>query len=154
MGYYLRFPRVLLGIEHVRLDSAELEHPLEQLGGIDVGCTDKHRPSLLRQGYRPLYHCVELCPLGLVYEVVLIVANYRTVGRDNHHVKLVDAPEFACLGFCGTCHSGELVVHSEVVLQRYGCESLCGGLDLDVFLGLDCLVQTVTPAASFHDTAG
>ena len=45
------------------------------------------------------------------------------------------------------------MVHPEVVLEGDGRECLGSGLDLDVFLGLDCLMETVAPAASLHDTS-
>ena len=46
------------------------------------------------------------------------------------------------------------MIHTEVVLQGDGSESLGSGLDLHHFLGLDSLVETVAPAASLHYTAG
>ena len=46
------------------------------------------------------------------------------------------------------------MVHPEIVLQRDGGESLRGGLDLDILLGLDSLVKSVAPTAALHDTSG
>ncbi len=46
------------------------------------------------------------------------------------------------------------MVHSEIVLKGDGSECLSGGLDLDILLRLDSLMQTIAPAAAFHNTAG
>ena len=45
------------------------------------------------------------------------------------------------------------MVHTEVVLQGDGGKGLCGSLYLHVLLSLYGLVQTIAPAAAFHDTA-
>ncbi len=59
--------------------------------------------------------------------------------------------QFGGLGLCGTGHAGQLVVEAEVVLQRDRGQRLVLGLDLDVLLGLDGLVQTlVVPTAQQH----
>ena len=44
------------------------------------------------------------------------------------------------------------MIHAEVVLQGDGGKGLCSSLDLHMFLSLDSLMQTITPATSFHDT--
>ena len=83
----------------------------------------------------------------------MVDTGYRFVGRYLHHVEFVDIPEFARLGDSGTCHTSELVVHTEVVLQGDGGVCLCGCFHVDVFLSLHCLMQAIRPAAAFHDTA-
>ena len=45
------------------------------------------------------------------------------------------------------------MVHTEIVLQSDGGEGLRGGFDLYALFGLDCLMETVAPTATFHDTA-
>ena len=70
------------------------------------------------------------------------------VRRDDDDVKLVDVPEFACLGLCRTRHTRELVVHTEVVLQRDGGEGLGSSLDVDALLSFDSLVQAIGVAAA------
>ena len=84
----------------------------------------------------------------------MVVPYHGPVGGDNHNIQLVDVPELTCLRFCSTGHTGQLVIHTEVVLEGDGCEGLGCGLNLHVLLCLNCLVETVTPAAAFHDTAG
>ncbi len=84
----------------------------------------------------------------------MVDAGNRSVGRDDDHVKLVDAPELARLGLGGTGHSGKLVIHTEVVLKSDGRECLRRRLDFHVLLRLDGLMESVAPAASLHYTAG
>ena len=136
------------------LDAAHTEHTAQEFGGLDVRRTHEHRPAFGGEFLHPVDDGGELGLLGLVDEVVLVIAQDRLVGRDDHYVKLVDAPEFASLGLGGTGHTGELVIHPEVVLESDGRKSLGCALDSDVFLCLDCLVKAVAPAASLHNTAG
>ena len=44
------------------------------------------------------------------------------------------------------------MVHTEVVLQGNGSESLCGSFHLHVFLSFHSLVESIAPAAAFHNT--
>src|SRR5437016_3669761 len=77
-----------------------------------------------------------------------VVALGRHVGRDRHHVELVDLPELVRLGHRGAGHPGELLVEAEVILQRDRGEGLRLLLDLHavlLVLGLDGLVQPVGP---------
>ena len=45
------------------------------------------------------------------------------------------------------------MVHTEIVLQRDGCECLRSSLYLHTLFGLDSLVQAVRVTAALHDTA-
>ncbi|MPM84605.1 hypothetical protein SDC9_131678 [bioreactor metagenome] len=62
--------------------------------------------------------------------------------------------EFVGLGFGGTSHTGQLFVHAEIVLNGDGGKRLGLGLDLDLFLGLQRLVQPVVETAARHQAAG
>ena len=44
------------------------------------------------------------------------------------------------------------MIHTEVVLQGDGRKGLRGSFHLYMLLSLDSLVQSVTPATTFHDT--
>ena len=46
------------------------------------------------------------------------------------------------------------MIHSEVVLESNCSECLGSSLHSDILLGLDCLMQSVTPSSALHDTAG
>ena len=145
---------MLLRIEELGItDSGPLHHPEEEFGCLDVGSTHEHRPSGLPELEHALDHGIVLGPLGLVYEVLFVHPDDRLVGRNHDYVKLVDGPELARLGLGGTGHSGELVVHPEVVLQGDGGKGLGRILDLDILLGLHGLMESVAPAPSLHDTS-
>ena len=45
------------------------------------------------------------------------------------------------------------MIHSEIVLESNCRKCLGSGLNLHILLGLDCLVETVTPSSALHDTA-
>ena len=92
--------------------------------------------------------------LGAVDEVGFVEADHRAVGGDGHDAELVDLVELVGLGHRRARHAGELVVETEVVLQRDRGESLVFGLDLDAFLGLDRLVQALVVAAALEEAAG
>ena len=75
------------------------------------------------------------------------------VGID-HHVEVVDLLELDRFGVRRAGHAGELLVHAEIVLEGDRRERLVLAFDLDVFLGLDRLVQPVAPAPARHQPAG
>ena len=145
---------VQLGVQHVVRDLSERQHARQQFAYLHAGGTYQHRSALCHQSGDLVNHGVVLLAFGFVDTVVHIHTRNRFVGGDNDDVELVDIPELAglCLGCTG--HTGELGVHTEVVLQSNRCKRLRSSLYLHVFLGFHSLVQTVTPAAAFHDTAG
>ena len=97
---------------------------------------------------------VVLLALGAVDRVGLLDAEQRPVGRDDHHVELVDLGELFGLGVGRAGHARQLLVLAEVVLEGDGRERLVLALDLDLLLGLDRLVQPVAPSPSRHQPAG
>ncbi len=48
--------------------------------------------------------------------------------------------KFGRLGIGGTCHAGQLVVHTEIVLKGDGSQGLVLAFDLDPFFGLHRLM--------------
>ena len=145
---------MLLCIQHLMLDTAKTEHTAKKLGCLDIGSTHEDRTSLGSKLDHLVDHSVELGLLCLIDKVIVVDTGDRPVGRDHNNIKLVDRPELACLRLRCTGHTGKLVIHTEVVLEGDGCECLRSGLDLHVLLRLDSLMESVAPAASFHDTTG
>ena len=62
--------------------------------------------------------------------------------------------ELVRLGDGRAGHAGELLVEAEVVLEGDRGERLVLGLDLDVLLGLERLVQAFRVAPALHHAAG
>ena len=144
---------VELGIQHLVWNLAHGEHLRQHFGDFHGGGTHEggssvgaHLDNLFDDG-------AVFLACGLVDAVVHIVAHDGAVGGYLDDVELVDVPELACLGDGGTGHTGQLVVHAEVVLEGDGGEGLRGGFHLHVLLGLDGLMESVAPAASLHDTS-
>ena len=75
------------------------------------------------------------------------------IGRDDHHVELVDLGELFGLGVGRAGHAGQLLVLAEVVLEGDGRERLVLALDLDLLLRFDGLVQPVAPPSPRHQAA-
>ena len=131
----------------------EREHTAEQLTDFHACGTHEHWASRVAHTYHLGDDSVVLFALGAIYAVVHILADNGAVGGNLHHIELVDIPELTSLGNGSTCHTRQLMVHAEIVLQGDGSVSLCGILNLDVLLGLHCLMQTIAPASALHDTA-
>ncbi len=95
-----------------------------------------------------------LLALGAVDGVRLFDPLELAVGRNHHHVELVDLRELRRLGVGGAGHAGQLGVFPEVVLEGDGRERLVLALDLHLLLRFHRLVQPVAPAPARHQPAG
>ena len=152
-GNDVRFFLVQLGIQHAVLNLAHSQHLAQHFGDFYRCSTHQDRASGLYQLFDFFDDCFIFLAFRLVNAVVHIFTGNGAVGRNHHYIQFVDVPKFACFRFGSTGHTRELVVHTEVILQRNGGECLCGSFHFYVFLGFDSLVQTVGVAATFHDTA-
>ena len=151
-GHDLRFQLVLLGVQDVVFDPAQFEHTAQQLRNLDRRRTDEYRTARFDQPHDFVDHGVVFLALGLVDQIFAVVAQDRFVGRDDHDVELVDAPELRSLRLGRTGHTGQLVIHAEIVLQGDRGEGLRRRFDLHALLGFDGLVQAVRIAAPVEDT--
>ncbi len=97
---------------------------------------------------------LELLLLGHVDDVGVVLTHHLHVRRDHRDVEVVDLLELLLFRRRGTGHTGQLVVHAEVVLQGDRGQGLVLRLDLDLFFGLDGLVQAVRPPPAGHQAAG
>ena len=124
-------------------DLTHAQHTAQQLGYLDRCRTHQYRTACFDHLDYFFDDGIVFLALGAIDTVVHIDTGDRLVGRDNDYIELVDVPELACLGLGCTGHTAQLVVHTEVVLERDGRKSLGSSLDLDVLLGLDSLVESV-----------
>ena len=150
---YLRFLLVQLGVEDIMLDLTKRQHTAQELGYLDTGRTDQYRTTLVHHVHDLVNDRIVFLTLGAVDTVVHVDTGNWLVGRDHNDIQFVDIPELTCLGLCRTGHTGKLMIHTEIVLQRDRRESLGSALDLYVLFRLHCLVQTIGPATTFHNTA-
>ena len=133
--------------------------PLLQLTGQVLALLDAHRADQHRLPIRVALgdvfdDGVELADLTLVDQVCLVGAHDRDVRRDGNDPELVRAHQLGRLRGRRAGHAGELVVHAEVVLEGDRGEGLVLLFDLHPLLGLDGLVDALTPAPAFQDAAG
>ena len=145
---------VILRVQHDVLDAAHAQHLGEHFADLDGNRADQNRLTRLVAALNLLNDLAELALLRAVDQVVHILADHRTVGRNLHHVELVNALEFFFLRLGRAGHAGELAVHAEIILEGDGGQRLALTLHLHVFLRLDGLMQTVAVTAADHQTAG
>ncbi len=144
-----------LGIEHLVRNRRTLhvEHAGKKLGNFNGSSAHKHRTSFVDEFYNFVDYGLVLLFLGAVHTVVHVDAGNRTVCGNCHHIELIDIPELTGLCDSRTGHTGELVIHAEVVLECDCGKSLGSCLNFHAFFGFDSLVETVGVATTFHDTA-
>ena len=133
-------------------DAFLLEHPAEHFARLHRDGSHQDRSTLCVKLLQLLQHGIVLLAAGLVDRVVGVFADVRSVGRDGQHPQLVDVEKLLSFGLRSARHAGQLGVEPEVVLDGDRGECLGLALDLDVFLGLDGLVQTLTPTPAAHQT--
>ena len=150
----MRLAFVLARVEDLVLDPFLPEEFAEHFRLLDRHRTDQHRlADSILLGDR-LGDGFELVLRVLVELVILVDPRNGDIGRDLDHVHLVDVPELGRFGGRGAGHARQLGIHAEIVLEGDRGERLVLGFDLDAFLGLDCLVQPVRPAATIHHATG
>jgi hypothetical protein len=125
------------------MPSALVEHAVDGLGLLDADGADQHRLAALVGLLDLLDDGLELAALGLVDEVVLVLAHHGRLVGMTHDVEVVDLVELLGFGVGRAGHAGQLLVDAEVVLEGDGGEGAGSRLDLDALLGLDGLVQPV-----------
>ena len=150
----LGFFFVVLGVQDLVVDTFLLEQVGHVLGGFDGRGTDQDRTAMGHAFLDVGDDRGVLLVGGQVHQVVEVLAGQRLVRWDDHHVEVVDLGELECLGVGGTGHAGQLGVEAEVVLEGGRGQGLALGLDVQVFLGLDRLVQAFGQAAARHGAAG
>ena len=145
---------MLLRVQHLVRNVGNVKQGRHDFRGFHGSGTQQHRLTLLVALGHITHDGGQLLLLGTENQIVLVFANHRLVGRNREHAQLVGAHELRGLGFCGTGHARQLVVHTEVVLQGNGGEGLVLSLDFHVFLGFDGLMQALIVATTRQDTAG
>ena len=152
-GNDLGFTLVLLRVEDVMRNAFLLHQVAEELGIFNRCRTDEDRLAARVAVLHVLHNGVVLFLRGLEDLILLIDTDHRTVGRDHDGFQAVNVLEFVRFGISRTGHAGQLVIHTEVVLEGDGGHRHGLLLHLHVFLRFDSLVNTVAPAAARHQTA-
>ena len=154
LGHDRRLALVVLRVQHHVPDPLPLEQPRQHLAVLDGDGAYQHRLAVLPAVLDLLDHGVPLLWRGAVHEIRAVFADHGLVGRHDDDVEVVDLAELAGLGVGRSGHAGQLLVQTEVVLERDRCQRLVFALDPHAFLGFDRLVQAVGPAPAGHLAAG
>ena len=131
-----------------------LDELTDQLRRFHVHGADQDRLLRLVAADDLADHGEELRLLVFVYDVVHVVADHRHVGGYLHDVEVVDALKLLLLGLGRARHTGDFLVHAEIVLERDGGERFGFAVHLHALLGLDRLVQAVGIAPPDHQAPG
>jgi len=131
-----------------------LQHLGDQLRALDRGGADQHRLAILLRGLDLADDAADLLLEGAIDLVILVLAGDGNVGRDLDDLELVDLKELVGLGRRRAGHAGELLVQAEIVLEGDRGQRRVLGLDGDVLLGFQRLVQALRIAPARHHAAG
>jgi len=145
---------MVLRVEHLVRDPAPLEQRAQVLRFLDRDRAHQHRSALLVELLDLVDHRRKLRFLRLEHQVAEVLADHRLVGRDHHHIEVVDLAELVRLGGGGAGHAGEALVEAEVVLERDPRQRHVLALDAHPFLGLDRLVEPLAVPPAEHQPAG
>ena len=145
---------VVLGVQHIEIAGILLQHLGESLALLDADRTHQNRLTILMALHDLLDDRVVLAVDGLVDGVRVVLADVGTVGGDGDDVQAINFGELGGLRLGCAGHTGQLLVHTEVVLEGDGGQRLALGGDLHALLGLDGLMQTLVVPAADHQTAG
>ena len=151
--HHLGFALMLLGIQNVVCDAFLRKELGNALGVFNRGGTHQYGLTALLAVFDVLDDGRVLFVFRTEHLVLLIDADHLAIGGNHHRFQTVDVLEFVCFGVGRTGHARELLVHTEVVLERDGSHRLVFLTDFHAFLGFHSLVQTVRPAAAGHQTS-
>ena len=153
LGYDRSLALMLFRVEHLVPDATFDKLLRQPLGSLHRRRAHEHGLPL---GVTALYLVGNGGELGIgsaENQVAFVFADHGLVrgNRDNGHV--IDAAKLAVGGERRARHAGELLVQAEVVLKCDSCDGVRLGFNLNVFLRLDCLMETLGIAAALHDAA-
>ena len=116
-------------------------------------CADKNRLAFFVGGLDFFNDCIPLVFFVEINFVLLVYAGNRKVCWNCNNVEFVNLWKFNSFCLSCTCHTRELVVHAEEILEGDSCHSAVALGDFYVLFCLDCLVQTVRISSSFENTS-
>ena len=150
----LSFSLMLFSIQHIVRDAFLSQHVADEFGVFNRGRTDEYRLTASVALFNVINNSFVFFLRSAIDLVLLVITNHHAVCRDDNGFKTVNFLEFIGFRIGCTGHTGELFVHTEVVLEGNRRESLVFLLNLNAFFGFYSLMQTVGPAAPFHQTTG
>ena len=148
----LRLALMELSIQNVMLNATLRKNARNTLGVVNRNGTNQHWLTILVTLFDVSYNSLKLSVNGAIDQVIQVLTLNRAIRWNNLNRNVINLTELCVLGHCSTGHTGELVVHEEVVLERNSCQSLVFFTYLNVLFCLNCLVKTLRITTAFHDT--
>jgi hypothetical protein len=143
-----------LGVQHIVLHAVSAQVAGQPLGLFNGDGADQDRLPTFVAVLNFLDDRREFFFFRPEDDVGVILADHRPVGRHDVDVQIVDLGELSRFRVGRAGHAGQLLVHTEVVLEGDGGQGLVLVGDLDAFFGFHGLVQPVAPPAARHQPAG
>ena len=139
-GHYFGLALVLLGVQYLVANLAHGQHTAHNLRIFHGGSTYQYRTAIINQIDDFVRYGIVLLTYGAIHLIFFVFSYNRDISRNRHDVQLVDFPEFTRFGFSRTCHTRQLVVHTEVVLQGDSSVGLRRVLHFHILLRFNRLV--------------
>ena len=150
----LRLTFMELCIQNVMFNTTLRQNARNTLGVVNGNGTNKYWLTVLMTLFNVFNNSLELSVNSAIDQVIKVFTLNRTIRWNDLYRNVINLTELCVLSHCGTSHTGELVVHEEVVLKRNSCQSLVLFTYLDVLFCFNCLVKTFGVTTTFHNTAG
>ena len=144
---------VVLRVQHVEIAGVFLQHLRQRLALFHTDGAHQNGLAVFVALHHLLDDGAVFAVDGLVDRIGIILADVGAVGGHGHDVQAVDLGELGGLGLGRTGHTGQLLVHAEIVLEGDGRQRLALGGDLHALFGLDGLMQALVVAAADHQAA-
>ena len=66
--------------------------------------------------FNVLNHSAVFFALGFINKIFLVFSYTGYIGWNAHHIQFIDIPKFRCFCFSCTGHTGQFVIHPEIIL--------------------------------------
>ena len=144
---------MIFGIQDLMLDASFFQLQAQAFGNVNRNCTDQDRLPLIMKFYYFIYACFIFLFFGLVDNIRVISPDHGLICWNNYNVKGIYFFELGCFSVCRSCHSGQLVVHSKIILKGDRGKGLVFVFYLNVLFGFQSLMQPFTVTSSRHQAA-
>ena len=104
---------------------------------------DEHRLAFFVTFGNVVSNSIKLLALSLIHHVGMVDARHAFVRRDNGNVEIINFLEFDRFGIGCTGHTGQLVVHAEVVLNGDRGQGLVFFANTHALFSLNRLMESV-----------
>ena len=154
LGDNFCFPRMVLRIQHFVRNPLFAQQLMHQLTGFNGNRSNQYRLPLFIQFLNLFHQSRKLQSRVRKNRIRIVDTLYRSVCRNFNNTHIIDIQEFLFLGFCGTGHTGKLIIQTEEVLIGDRCKGTSLFLNGYTFLGLNRLMQSIGICTAWHRTPG